>query len=73
MWNKIFNIVIWPLPPLYLAMKATCPLCMVVVLQCVFTLQQFGRLTTMTDVNQAPKSIACYVLLVVVGQLGKNP
>jgi len=26
MWNKIFNIVICCLPPLYLAMKATCPL-----------------------------------------------
>jgi len=27
MWNKIFNIVICCLPPLYLVMKATCPLC----------------------------------------------
>jgi len=29
MWNKIFNIVICCLPPLYLATKATCPLCIV--------------------------------------------
>ena len=26
MWDKIFNIVVCCLPPLYLAMKATCPL-----------------------------------------------
>jgi hypothetical protein len=27
MWNQIFNIVISCLPPLYLATKAICPLC----------------------------------------------
>jgi hypothetical protein len=27
MWNKIFNIVICCLSPLYLATKAICPLC----------------------------------------------